>query len=306
LSLVRIEPKMDLVDSSARFRTTHRETIAHLYARGGAERWGIAEVEFAGVLERAIARRFGAGLANATPAEIEAFLEVLHAEDLALAIACRAGNADAWREFDERYRGAIENFVRAIVRDHQHASEMAQSLYGDLFDAARNNGPRRSPLEHYHGRSSLAAWLRVVVIRREADWLRQRYHAEAAATAAADPVENGPRTHPAPADPDRAPFVAMLAEALDGALAELDARDRIRLSYYYVQGLTLAETGALLGEHESSVSRNLARIRLEIRRKVARALKRVHHLSDDQITRCFEYGVDDWPFDLGRSLAQAK
>jgi hypothetical protein len=62
----------------------------------------------------------------------------------------------------------------------------------------------------------------------------------------------------------------------------------------------------LLGEHESSVSRNLARIRLAIRQGVARALKREHHLSDDQITRCFEFGTDDWPFDLGRSLSQAK
>jgi IS30 family transposase len=85
----------------------------------------------------------------------------------------------------------------------------------------------------------------------------------------------------------------------------LSARDRLRLSYY-VQELTLAETGALLGEHESTVSRGLARIRAEIRRSVECALRKDYRLSDDQIDKCFEYAVGDWPFDLARALEPAK
>jgi len=292
------------MDPPSRFRAVYHETFARLYERSAARRWRIADSDFAQMLERAIERRFAAGMAN--PAEIEVFLDSLHVEDLALAMACRAGNADAWREFDTRYRGLIESFVRAIARDLDRAREIQDSLYGDLFDAARAGNPRRSPLDHYHGRSAMAAWLRVVIVRREADWLRELYHTNAATVAAAAPVESGNHNHSAPADPDRARFIPMLAQALDAALAELDPRDRLRLSYYYVQGLTLAETGALLGEHESSVSRNLGRIRRAIRGGVARELKRVHHLSDEQITRCFEFGTEDWPFDLGRSLSQAK
>lgn len=292
------------MDAPPRFRAVYHEAFARLYERSAARRWRIAEADFSQVLERAIERRFAAEIAN--PAEIEVFLDSLHVEDLALAIACRAGNADAWREFDARYYAVIKSFARAIARDTDRAREIESSLYGDLFDVARVGNPRRSPLDYYHGRSALAAWLRVVIVRREADWLRERYHTVAAAAAAAGPVESGDRVHAAPADPDRARFIPMLAQALDAALAELDARDRLRLSYYYVQGLTLAETGVLLGEHESSVSRNLARIRLAIRQRVARVLTREHHLSDDQIIRCFEFGTDDWPFDLGRSLSQAK
>jgi RNA polymerase sigma-70 factor (ECF subfamily) len=291
------------MDGLPRFRDAYHEAFARLYERSAARRWRIAEANFAQAIERAIERRFAEDLPN--PAEIEAFLDSLHVEDLALAMACRAGNAEAWREFDTRYHRTIEGFVRAIARDTDRAREIESSLYGDLFDVARVGNPRRSPLDYYHGRSALAAWLRVVIVRREADWLRERYHTNAAATAAADPIESGDR-NAAPADPDRARFIPMLAHALDAALAELEARDRLRLAYYYVQGLTLAETGALLGEHESSVSRNLARIRLAIRRRVARELKREHHLSDEQIARCFEFGTGDWPFDLGRSLSQAK
>ncbi|MGC1342920.1 MAG: sigma-70 family RNA polymerase sigma factor [Candidatus Binataceae bacterium] len=292
------------MDAPPRFRAAYPETFARLYERSAARRWRIAEADFAQMLERAIEHRFAAGLAN--PAEIEVFLESLHVEDLALAMACRTGNAEAWSEFDARYHSVIESFARTIARDIDRAREIESSLYGDLFDAARVGNPRRSPLDHYHGRSAMAAWLRVVIVRREADWLREHYHTNAATAADAEPIARGDRNHAPPADPDRARLIPMLAQALDGALAGLDARDRIRLSYYYVQGLTLAQTGALLGEHESSVSRNLARIRLAIRQGVARALKREHHLSDDQITRCFEFGTDDWPFDLGRSLSQAK
>ncbi|HVA79471.1 MAG TPA: sigma-70 family RNA polymerase sigma factor [Candidatus Binataceae bacterium] len=285
----------------------HRATIERLFERSGAARWGIAAPDFAAVLQRALEHRFGPATENMEPSEAQGFLESLYVEDLGLAIACRMGHAEAWREFDARYRKVIERIARAVVRDHERASEVAGSLYGDLFGAARSDGSRNSPLDHYHGRSTLAAWLRVVVVRREADWWRECYRADAvAAAAAADPTETGDHNHAAPADPDRARFIAMLSGALDGALAELEARDRLRLAYYSVHGLTLAQAGALLGEHESSVSRNLARTRLAIRRKVERTLKLVHRLSDEQISRCFEFGTEDWPFDLGRSLSQAK
>ena len=201
------------MDGPPGFRAVYQETFARLYERSAARRWRIAESDFAHMLERAIERRFAADIPN--PAEIEIFLDSLHVDDLALAMACRAGNADAWREFDARYHGVIESFVRAIARDTNRAREIEASLYGDLFDAARAGNPRRSPLDHYHGRSAMAAWLRVVIVRREADWLRERYHTNAAiAAAAAEPVESGNHNHAAPVDPDRARFIPMLAEAM--------------------------------------------------------------------------------------------
>ena len=102
------------------------------------------------------------------------------------------------------------------------------------------------------------------------------------------------RLHASP-DPDRARYLAILADVLGRVLDELDPRDRSRLSYYYVNGLPLREVGALIKEHESTVSRSLLRTRREIRRQVERRLRREHRLSDDQLRRCFEYATDDWP-----------
>jgi DNA-directed RNA polymerase specialized sigma24 family protein len=107
-------------------------------------------------------------------------------------------------------------------------------------------------------------------------------------------------------DPDRARLIAALEHSLREALNTLSPGDRLRLSYYYVHDLTLAQTAALTREHESSTSRNLARARAAIRDRVTRTLRREYGFSDDQVSLCFEYATGDWPFDLGRMLALGK
>ena len=78
---------------------------------------------------------------------------------------------------------------------------------------------------------------------------------------------------------------------------------------------TLAEIGRQLSEHESSVSRNLDRVRLSLRRTVEDTLRNgcpavngfaaEHGLSDAQISLCFEYASADASFDLEK-LAQTR
>jgi len=100
-------------------------------------------------------------------------------------------------------------------------------------------------------------------------------------------------------DPDRARYVALMKPALECAIAGLTARDRLRLTCYYVQELTLAETGRLMKESEATSSRQLARTRLAIRRDVERRLREDSRLSEDQIAACFASVADDpGPLDL--------
>jgi hypothetical protein len=82
------------------------------------------------------------------------------------------------------------------------------------------------------------------------------------------------------------------------------AKDRLRLGCYYAQGLTLAETGRILREHEATVSRQLARTRQAIRGDVERRLRDEAGLSDAQISECFAaVSADAGPIDLDRMLA---
>ena len=291
--------------SLEQFVENYCDTIARLHSTSNAAAWRVSRSSFAGALWRSFERRFGADTGSVNRAEVIRFLDSLHVADLALAIGCRDGNAEAWRHLVSTYRAPVDAFARAVLGNSSRASEIADSLWADLYGLRASDGDRRSPLEHYGGRSSLMSWLRVVVTRLEADRWR--------ATRRTEPLDEGRDGNPsvlldatdAP-DPDRARLIAALEQSLRGALDTLSPGGRLRLSYYYVQNLTLAQTAALIGEHESSASRNLARARTAIRDRVTRTLRREYRFSDDQISQCFEYATGDWPFDLGRMLALGK
>jgi RNA polymerase sigma-70 factor len=290
--------------SLEQFLENYRDPIDRLYFISNAAAWRVSRSSFATALWRSFERRFGAATGAVTHAEAVAFLDSIHGADLALAIGCRDGDADAWRHLLATYRAPVDAFARAALGNSSRASEIADSLWADLYGLRASNGDRRSPLDHYGGRSSLMSWLRVVVTRLEADQWRAMRRMEPL-----DAKRDGSGVGAAVIDlhdPDRARLLAALERSLSEALNALSPDDRLRLSYYYVQDLTLAQTAALLGEHESSASRNLARARTAIRDSVTRTLRREYHFSDDQISQCFEYATGDWPFDLGRILVLGK
>jgi len=90
---------------------------------------------------------------------------------------------------------------------------------------------------------------------------------------------------------------------ITAALRDLAPRDRLRLAYYYVDDLTLAQIGKLLGEHEATVSRKLERTRTALKRCVEDALREEKQLTEAQLKLCFEYARQQWPFDLTRALS---
>jgi hypothetical protein len=109
--------------------------------------------------------------------------------------------------------------------------------------------------------------------------------------------------------------VAIFSRSLEVALGLLDTRDKERLRLYYAAEHTLAEIGRKLGEHESSVSRNLERTRRELRQQVEQALRNsgtldgapsAAGLSDEQVALCFEYAAENAPIDLDKLLPESQ
>ena len=168
------------------------------------------------------------------------------------------------------------------------ARELADSIYADLFGLQERDGERRSLFRYFHGRSSLSTWLRAVLAQRQVDRVRSMRR-----LTPLDPIGNEEAVRPPlvaapPTDPEAPRFVALIRHALLRALALLPDRDRLRLGCYYREDLTLAQTGRLLGEHEATVSRQLARTRKVIRAEVERYMRNDCSLSDAEIARCFE------------------
>jgi RNA polymerase sigma-70 factor (ECF subfamily) len=267
-----------------------------LYRRADAARWQLPLDRFAQALEVSAAKAF----AGRTPSarDLERYLSALRLEELALACACAAGIAAAWDHFVLEYRPILYRAAEA-AEPGGNGREIADSLYADLFGLRDNNdkdGERGSLFRYYHGRSSLATWLRAVMAQRRVDRIRaERRHVPM-------PEQEPPAPGPSPDDPDATRLLPVIQAAVARAVAGLEARDRLRLRYYYAQELTLAQTGKLLREHEATVSRQLARTRRVVREEVERQLADAG-LNGGEIQRCFECAAEDaGSFDLDRVL----
>ncbi len=284
------------------------ELILRLHGEAKAAQWGLGVEAFSNALERAVRKRMNpSGL---TIGEREEFLSTLHLEDLALAQACVAGLETAWEFFVEMYRPYLRSAAAAILRASAasaEARELADSLFAELYGLADGKTGERSLFRYFHGRSSLKTWLRAVLAQRHIDAVRVARRFESLD----EPDGEGRVREPADkmvlrvGDPHRDRYTRLFRAALGAALDGIEPRDRERLRLYYVEERTLAEIGKKLGEHESSVSRNLERIRREMKVNVEERLKKKAPgpaLGEEQIALCFEYAAEDVPIDLGKLL----
>ena len=258
-----------------------------LYAKSDAARWKVPAEVLSNALERGAEKHFAGR--SPSDAELDRYFDALHLADLALACACAIGRNDAWDHFVREFRPGMYRAADAIDRSGG-ARDIAEALYAELFGLKELDGKRQSVFRYFHGRSSLATWLRSLIAQRFVDRHRETRRLEplpdeasAASIASTTAAEH----------PDRGRFVAAMHAVLPAAIAALATRDRLRLACYYAQQMTLAQIGKLTGEHEATVSRQLARTRKAIRAEVESRLKSNHGFSPAEIEECFDNVVDD-------------
>jgi RNA polymerase sigma factor (sigma-70 family) len=296
------------------------------FAESGAEAWQLSFQTFLEALSRSAAKRYGRS--DISAAQFEDYAGTLHLRDLALARACAQGSERAWEEFMAGYRGYLRAAASAILRrpaGDAAVVELSDSLFTDLYGLGPTTGSgstapeKRSLFRYFHGRSSLKTWLRAVLAQRYVDVIRASRKFESLDDQPGDgesrrivePVAAVP-----PSDPHREQYLEKFRVALAAALAALEPHDRARLQMYYAEEQTLAEIGRELGEHESSVSRNLERVRKELRGVVEgllRAGKAAANggpsspgMDDAQIALCFQYAGEDAGIDLDKLFEARK
>lgn len=266
------------------------------FARAGATTWGMAQRDFDAALQRSVASRFREG--TPAPADVTAYVESLHVEDLALACACARGASGAWDHFVAEYRPVL---LRVAGRNAppDAARDVADSLYAELYGLEARDGERRSLFDYYHGRSPLGSWLRAVVAQRLVDRARasKRFEPLPEPGATGEPAASADDP-----DPDRGRLLPLVRETLKTVLAGLEPRNRLRLSLYYTQHMKLAAIGRALGESEATASRKLERTRRELREAIERRLRDDHGMTEREVRESFDYARTDPAFDLARTL----
>jgi RNA polymerase sigma factor (sigma-70 family) len=293
--------------------------LERFYAQSQAGRWGVQRERFAAALQRSARKALTP--APVTPQKLQDYLAALHLEDLALATACADGGEAAWEYFFTTYRAYLRAAAAAILRcsaTSAQACDLADSLFSELYGLAGGKGTERSLFRYFHGRSSLKTWLRAILAQRHIDSIRAgRRFEELGEDETGDGRPKtllGPQLQPS--DPHRERYVASFIRALQTALERLQPQEKQRLRLYYAEEKTLAEIGRLLGEHESSVSRHLDRVRRDLRQAVEDILRQgigaangfavQPGLSDAEIALCFEYSAGDNPIDLEKLLPRSK
>jgi len=294
-------------DSDALLRNLQLR-LDSLYSQSRASEWGVSRQQFQSAIERSVRRRFtGCPVGQLA---LEEYLETLHLDDLVLACACMNGSEPAWEYFIRTYRPYLRASAGAITRNSTAGVDLADSLFAELYGLADGKRGEASLFRYFHGRSSLKTWLRTVLAQRHVDRLRQtrRWTPLERDDGSEKPLPSS-NVVSTPLDPYRGLYLRRFLYALTVCLAALEPQDRRRLELYYAREKTLAEIGRLLGEHESSVSRNLERARKELRARVEENLRvgsptdgdssaALTPMSDAEIAACFQYASEDAPIDF--------
>jgi RNA polymerase sigma factor (sigma-70 family) len=288
--------------------------VESLFLQAEAPAWGLTLERFQRSLEISAQRQF----TSASPGieTVQRYLTTLHLKDLALACACAEGIEPAWEYFVATYRQYIYSAAAAVIRrpsSDAYVREFADSMYATLYGQGSAQG-HTSLFEHFHGRSKLTTWLRAVLAQRYVDVIRREKKFDALDDGSTREPANMPvAQHAAPsADPHRSDYLRCLADALRQAVAMLPPADRARLYSYYFEGRILADIAREFREHEATASRKLERIRRELKENVIEILRSEklfaqsstitapasRGMDDAQIKLCFEYAVEEWPFDL--------
>jgi RNA polymerase sigma-70 factor (ECF subfamily) len=275
--------------------------------------WRLTRPQFFAAIERSVCKRFADQAASAEA--IKEYLNSLYLDDLVLAAACLEGSEPAWEHFIGTYRGYLRAAAGSITRGSRSgtdAQELADSLFAELFGLVDGKRGEASLFRYFHGRSSLKTWLRTILAQRHIDAIRKsrRWSSlEQEDGEEAKPVPSQVVTTPS-LDPHRSEYLQHFLLVLSYSLDSLPELDRKRLELYYAREKTLAEIARSVGEHESSASRHLERIRRELRMMVEQCLRSglparaVPAMSEAEIALCFQYAAEDAPIDFRQIFPQ--
>jgi RNA polymerase sigma-70 factor (ECF subfamily) len=239
-----------------------REFSAQHYEDSGARQFGVASADLAEILAEVVCQWNNAALGTA----VRNFLAALRLEELVLARACADGDNRAWEVFLNRYRATLYESAYKIAKEESAARSLADSLYAALYGVDAKGQQRSSKLRSYQGRGSLQGWLRTVVAQEYVNL----YRATRRETSLDAALDEGIQFEAGESDLSVADPRAEAAAAEE--LAALPAEERFLLAAYYLDRRTLAEIAKLQGVHESTISRKLERVTLELRKRIRKRM----------------------------------
>jgi RNA polymerase sigma-70 factor, ECF subfamily len=233
-------------------------------------------------------------LADRVPAtgNAQTWLTSIHAADVALAAACAAGDRRALAIFEATLMPEVAAYIARTSSNRAVADEVRQVVRERLLVGS---SPR---IATYSGRGPLGAWLRMTAVRTAINLHRT----EARHAGRAAPPERSASAPDPELDYIKARYRPVFREALEASLVELSAEHRNTLRLYFIDGLTLAEIGRMFKLHESTIARQLAKIRQHVLATTRGLLVGRHHLRPTEVDSMIGLASSQLDLSLSRIL----
>ncbi|MBS1793075.1 MAG: sigma-70 family RNA polymerase sigma factor [Acidobacteria bacterium] len=273
------------------------ESIARLISRAANAR-GLGADELRPRIDKSLEKYLFRDNENVSAQDVKTFIDELRADDLCLVLACEKGDEAAWTELVATQDKTVKAAAWKISPRAEEADDLASSIWAELYGLKHDkDGNLKSKLSYYSGRGSLGGWLRAIVSQLAVDQFRKQsrlVQVEEAREFENLANESSERTenlavlahHDNPEEIfDEKQLTRDVSRALNQAIAELDADDKLILKLYYYDELKLKEIAQMFGYHEATASRKVVRIQTEIRKSVERILKSRHGWSDGEVRK---------------------
>lgn len=160
------------------------------------------------------------------------------------------GDPGAYRELVERHVRGVHAFVYRMLGSRAEAEEVSQESFLRLWKHADTFVARAKP----------STWLYRVAHNLAVDRLRRRREISNTSSVEEVPASDRPSLHL---------YDKQVAEAVEGALAELPERQRAAISLVHYQGMSNAEAAEVLGVKVRALESLLARGRQQLRERLS-------------------------------------
>jgi RNA polymerase sigma-70 factor (ECF subfamily) len=232
------------------------------------------------VAEDAFVRR----LAEILPeqGDLESGLARMHCPDIYLACCCAAGDRAALAAFDGSVLRQAAPALQRMGLSASQIDEVLQVLRAKLLVAGEHG--RGSAIASYAGRGALVGWVRTAA-RRTALSLRRNMDEQIGGGGGED--ARGLERLPLPADMEldyiKGRYQAEFKQAVEDAIATLDAEQLKLLRLHYTEGLSIDRIGMLLNVHRATAARWIRAAADAVRDKTRRLLHERLRLSAGEL-----------------------
>jgi len=219
---------------------------------------------------------------ESSEASLVAFLTSLHTNDLLLALSCAEGSDGAWKSFYASYGKCLSDLSRHFLGRTPGSEELGETIWVDLFLPDKSG---QSRIASYDGRSSLATWLRVVVINRVINE-RQRLSFLPANIEIIPEPKDPLALHHVESRVRLERYQDIALGAFRQAIGKLSDQEARMMFLRYDQELQLGQIARVFSVHQCTITRQIERLVQRLRADVVALLASHYGLNSAQIEEC--------------------